>query len=130
MDKHLDRALDLFWIKSLNGTFLVLQIKAFRPKNFKFHAEVKKCHFGNFSFLAKWHFWTCAWNSKFFLAKSILLKDYENKNKKKFHNLPQGPPNLGFMQEKVQKGDFPKKPFRELKNYFCFRFLRTLGKLN
>ena len=29
--------------------------------------------------------------------------------------MPQGPPNLGFMQEKVQKGDFLKKPARELK---------------
>ena len=24
--------------------------------------------------------------------------------------MPQGPPNPGFMQEKVQKGDFLKKP--------------------
>ena len=33
------------------------------------------------------------------------------------------PPKLGFMQEKVQKGDFLKKTSRELKNHFCFRFL-------
>ena len=45
-----------------------------------------------------------------FLAKSILLKHYENVNKKKIQNLSQGPPNPGFMQEKVQKGDFLKKP--------------------
>ena len=32
-------------------------------------------------------------------------------------------PNPEFMQEKLQKGDFLKKPLRELKNYFCFRFL-------
>ena len=31
--------------------------------------------------------------------------------------MPQGPPNPGFMQEKVQKGDFLKKPLREL-NFF------------
>ena len=37
--------------------------------------------------------------------------------------MSQGPPNPGFMQEKVQKGDFLKKPLRELKNYFCFMFL-------
>ena len=49
MDKDLDRARDIFWIKSLNGTFLALQIKAFGPNNFRFHAGVKKCHFGNFS---------------------------------------------------------------------------------
>jgi len=31
--------------------------------------------------------------------------------------MPQGPPNPGFMQEKVQKGDFLKKPSRKLKFY-------------
>ena len=35
LDKHLDRAWDIFWIK-----------KVFGPKqNFIFHAAVKKCHF-------------------------------------------------------------------------------------
>ena len=29
--------------------------------------------------------------------------------RKKFHNMSQGPPNPGFTQEKVQKGDFLKK---------------------
>ena len=50
----------------------------------------------------------------YFLTKSILLKHYENANKKNVHNMSQGPPNPGFMQEKVQKGDFLKKPSREL----------------
>ena len=35
VNKHMDGARDIFWIKSLNGTFLVLQIKAFGPKNFQ-----------------------------------------------------------------------------------------------
>ena len=39
------------------------------------------------------------------------------------HNTCQGPPNPGFMQEKVQKWDFLKKPSRELFFCFCFRFL-------
>jgi hypothetical protein len=30
----------------------------------------------------------------------------------KIHNMFLGPSNLGFMQEKVQKGDFIKKPLR------------------
>jgi hypothetical protein len=30
------------------------------------------------------------------------------------HNMPQGPPNPGIMQEKVQKGDFLKKPLQKL----------------
>ena len=49
------------------------------------------------------------------------------------HNMTQGPPNPGFMQEKVQKGDFLKKPSRELKFFCCFRFLwisRRSGTLN
>ena len=43
---------------------------------------------------------------------------YENGSKKNIHNMPLGPPDPGFMQEKVQKGDFLKKLSRELK--FCF----------
>ena len=34
--------------------------------------------------------------------------------RKNIHNMPQGPPNPGFMQEKVHKGDFQKKPSQEL----------------
>ena len=37
--------------------------------------------------------------------------------RKNIHNMPQGPPNPGFMQEKVQNGDFLKKPSRDL-NFF------------
>ena len=43
--------------------------------------------------------------------------------RKNIHNMPQGPPNPGFMQEIVQKGDFLKKPSWELKFFCCFRFL-------
>ena len=43
--------------------------------------------------------------------------------RKIFHNMSQGPPNPGFKQEKVQKGDFLKKGLQELKNYFRLRFL-------
>ena len=32
--------------------------------------------------------------------------------------MTQGPPNPGFMQEKVQKGDFLKKPSWKLKKFF------------
>ena len=34
--------------------------------------------------------------------------------RKNIHNFSQGPPNPGFIQEKVQKGDFLKKDLREL----------------
>ena len=52
---------------------------------------------------------------------------------KSIHNMPQGPSNPGFMQLKVQKGDFLKKPSRELKFFSCLRFLwipRRPGTLN
>ena len=45
----MDGARDIFWIKSLNGTLLALQIKAFDPKKLKFYEGVKKYHIGNFS---------------------------------------------------------------------------------
>ena len=40
----MDGACDIFWIKSINGTFIALQIKSFSP----IQARVKKC-FDNFS---------------------------------------------------------------------------------
>ena len=43
--------------------------------------------------------------------------------RKNIHNMSQGRPNPGFMQEKVQKGDFLKKSHREVlmgkKKHFC-----------
>ena len=38
-------------------------------------------------------------------------------DRQNIHNMPQGPPYPGFMQEKVQKGDFIKKDSQEL-NFF------------
>ena len=92
-------------------------------KIFEFHAQVQKCHFGKIEKLPKWHFWTLAWNSKIFRPKAFFWSIMKMAIRKNIHNLSQGPPNPGFMQKKVQKGDFLKKPSRELKNYFCFRFL-------
>ena len=65
----------------------------------------------------------CMKSDFFVLFKSILLKQYENDNKKNIHKTSQGWPNPGFMQEKVQKGDFLKKPSQELKKINCFRVL-------
>ena len=61
-----------------------------------------------------------AWNLNFFLAKSILLKQYENDHKIFFHNMSQGPPKPGFMHEKVQKGDFKKKALTRIVKLFLF----------
>ena len=49
--------------------------------------------------------------------------------KKYIHNMSQGLPNQGFMQEKVQKGDFLKKPSGELKNYFVLDSYESLKRL-
>ena len=43
--------------------------------------------------------------------------------------MSQGPPNQGFMQEKVQKGDFLKSPCENLKNVFVLGFYESLEHL-
>ena len=65
----------------------------------------------------------------FFSSKSIHLKYYEDGNKKNILNMPQGWPNPGFMNEKVHKGDFLKKPSRELKFIFCLGSYESLKGL-
>ena len=70
---------------------------------------------------------------KFFWPKVFFWSIMKVPFRKNIHNMPQGPPNPGFMQEKVQKGDFLKKPSRELNFFCCFRFLwisRRPGTLN
>ena len=70
---------------------------------------------------------------KFFWPKVFFWSIMKVPFRKNIHNMPQGPSNPRFMQEKVQKGDFLKKPSRELKFFCCFRFLwvsRRPGTLN
>ena len=92
-------------------------------KIFEFHAQVQKCHFGKIEKLPKWHFWTCAWNSKFFLAKSILLKHYENGNKKKNSQLVPGSAKSRIYSGKSTKRGFSKKGLARIIFFSCFRFL-------
>jgi hypothetical protein len=40
--------------------------------------------------------------------------------RKNFHNMSQGPPNPGFMQEKVQKEDFLKKALARIEIFSLF----------
>ena len=87
---------------------------------FKFHAQDQKCHF---SILPKWHFWTCAWNSKIFLAKSILYRHYENGNKKKFSQLVPGSAKFRIYSGKSTKREFSKKGLARIIFFSCFRFL-------
>ena len=44
----------MLWIFFLIAIFIMLQKNAFGQKNFKFHARVQKCHFGNFSIFPKY----------------------------------------------------------------------------
>ena len=46
-----------------------------------------------------------------------------------FRIMTQGPPNPGFMQEKVQKGDFLKKPSPELKFFVVLGSFESLEGL-
>ena len=57
------------------------------------------------------------------IPKAFFLSIMKMAIRKNIHNMSQGLPNPGFMQEKVQKGDFLKKPSQELKNYICFRIV-------
>ena len=109
--------------KIVIAIFIMLQKNAFGQNFFEFHARVQKCHFGNFSILPKWHFWTSAWNLKFFWPKVFFWSIMKMAITIFFCNIYQGLPNPGIMQEKVQKGDFLKKPSWELKFFCCFRFL-------
>ena len=97
--------------------------ECFWPKKiFEFHARVQKCHFGKNEKLPKWHFWTCAWNSNFFWPKSFFWSIMEMAIRKFFCNMSQGLPNPGFMQEKVQKGDFLWCPMMKKNFNPFFRF--------
>ena len=97
-------------------------------------ARVQKRHLANMKNCQNRTFKPVHEIQNFFLYKSILLKHSWNSNKKKYHNMPQGPPNTGYMEKKVQKRDFEKKwPLRELKDYFHFRCLWipwTHGRVN
>jgi hypothetical protein len=65
---------DTLWTKSSNDIFITLQVKVFGHKIFQIPCTGSKVL--NWQFL-KWHFWSCAWNLKFFVAKYIHLKCYE-----------------------------------------------------
>ena len=73
--------------------------------------------FQNGTFEPVHEIWNFFWPKVFFwsIMKMSIIKN--------IHNTSQGQPNPGFMQEKVQKGDFLKKPSWELKKYFCFRII-------
>ena len=78
-------------------------------------AKLKNCQNGTFEAVHE--------IQKFFWPKAFFLSIMKMATRKNINNLSKGPPNPGFMQEKVQKGDFLKKDSRELNFFSCFRFL-------
>ena len=101
----------------------MFQKNAFGQKKIQISCMFKRALLSIFQFFQNGTFENRAWNLEMFLTKSVLMKHYEMAIRKNIYNFSQGPPNQGFMHEKVQKGDFLKKNLRELKNHFCSRFL-------
>ena len=50
---------------------------------------------------------------KKFWPKAFFWSMMKMATRKNIHNLSKGPQNPGFMQEKVQNGDFLKKPLQD-----------------
>ena len=69
-------------------------------------AKLKNCQNGTFEPVHE--------IQKFFWPKAFFIGIMKMGIRKNFHNLYQAPPNSGFIQEKVQKGNFLKKDSREL----------------
>ena len=108
------------------------------------NARIHKCHISNFSFLAKWHFWTLAWNSKLFLPivffwsimKLLIVKIF--RKCPRVHQIHNHRGNVDAMSiikvsQRTKRGFFLKKPSRDLKNYFCFGWVwipQTPGRVN
>ena len=102
------------------AVFIILLIFDFGQENFQISCIlVQKCHFGK-----KWKIAKMALLNPCMKVESLLGQKHSFEaiwkwQLKNVHNMSQGLPNPWFMQEKVQKGDFLKKPSRELKIYFC-----------
>ena len=107
----------------------MLQKNTFGKKKFKFDAPVQKCHFGNFGNFSKMALLNACMKFEIFGPKPFFWSNMKMEIRKNIHNMSQGLPNQGFMQEKVQKGDFLKKPSRELKNYFVLGSCESLKRL-
>jgi hypothetical protein len=108
----------MLWIFFLLAIFIMLQKKAFGQKKIQISCTGSKVPFWQFLDFSKMALLDPCMKFEIFLAKSILLKHYENGKKKKYPKLVPG-----FMQEKVQKGDLLKKPSRELNFFVCFKFI-------
>ena len=109
--------LDMLGIFFVNVIYTTLQKKSFRH-NFFWIAWVQKCHFGNFSILAKWYFWTHAWNSKTKLPKDFFWSIINIPFQKNIPNMSQGPSNPWFRSIRVENWDSLKKDSQDFKYSF------------
>jgi hypothetical protein len=118
----------------VSAIFIMLQKNALgQKKKLNFMHGFKSAILAIFQFCQNGTFEPVHEIQKNFGPKALFWSNMKMTIRKNFHKMSQGPPNPGFMQKKVQKGDFLKKPSRKLKNYFCFRFLwipRTPGRVN
>ena len=84
-------------------------------------AKMKNCQNGTFEPVHE--------IQKFFWPKLFFWSIMKMAKRIFFRIMTQGPPNPGFMQEKVQKGDFLKKPSRKLKFFFVLGLNESLEGL-
>ena len=85
---------------------------------------MKKNH-GQFFNFAKMALLNPCMKFKFFWPKVFFWRIMKMAIRIFFWTLSQGPPNLGFMQEKVKKGNFLKKSLREM-NFWSLDLLEAI----
>ena len=97
-------------------------------KIFKLHAWVEKCHFGNFSISPKWHFWTHAWNLKFFFGQKHSFEAlWKWQLEKIFITCPRV--RQIYAGKSTKKGIFLKSPPGNWKNIFVLGSYESLERL-
>ena len=111
------------WIFFLIAIFIMLQKNSFGQKKFQISCMGSKVPLWQNWKIAKMTLLNPCMKFKFFWLKDFFQGIMKVPFTKSIHNMPQGPSNPGFMQLKVQKEDFLKKPSRELKFFSCLRFL-------
>ena len=124
---HMDGAWDTLWIKSQNGTFLALQIKAFGQKKIWFSCMSKKVPFWQFLKILK----NCqngtflplheilnffGPNAFIWSAKKVPFRDFIQK-------MSQALSKCLSKWIKMDKWNYLKNPSSDLENSFCLRFL-------
>ena len=92
-------------------------------KFFEFYAWFKSAILAIFHFCQNGTFEPVHEIQKIFWPKAFFWGIMKMGIRNNTHNLSQGPPNPGFMSEKVLKGDFLKKDSRELIFFSCFKLL-------